>query len=60
VPVLKNELEFAQFGTLLTKVHYTCLLKKQTRNNGSDKVKLPKVGSNAIVPVPVGAEPNKF
>jgi len=26
---------------------------------GSNKVKLPKVGSNAIVPVPVGAGPNK-
>jgi hypothetical protein len=25
----------------------------------SNKVKLPKVGSNAIVPVPVGAGPNK-
>jgi hypothetical protein len=25
---------------------------------GSNKVKLPKVGSNAIVPVPVGAGPN--
>jgi hypothetical protein len=26
---------------------------------GSNKVKLPKVGSDAIVPVPVEAEPNK-
>jgi len=26
---------------------------------GSNKVKLPKVGSNAIVPVPVRAGPNK-
>jgi hypothetical protein len=34
MPVLKNELEFAHFGTLLPKVHYTFLLKKQTRNNG--------------------------
>jgi hypothetical protein len=27
--------------------------------NWFNKVKLPKVGSNAIVPVPVGAGPNK-
>jgi hypothetical protein len=26
---------------------------------GLNKVKLPKVGSNVIVPIPVGAEPNK-
>jgi hypothetical protein len=26
---------------------------------GFNKVKLPEVGSNAIVPVPVGALPNK-
>jgi len=25
MPVLKNELEFTQFGTLLPKMHYTCL-----------------------------------
>jgi hypothetical protein len=29
-----------------------------TKETGSIKVKLPKVGSNAIVPVPVGAGPN--
>jgi hypothetical protein len=34
MPVVKNELEFAQFGSLLPKVHYTCLFQKQTRNNG--------------------------
>jgi hypothetical protein len=30
-----------------------------TKKTGSNKVKLPKVGSNAIVTVPVGAGPNK-
>ncbi len=29
-----------------------------TKETGSNKLKLPKVGSNAIVPVPVGAGPN--
>jgi hypothetical protein len=30
------------------------------KETGSNKVKLPKVGSNAIVPVSVGAGPNKL
>jgi hypothetical protein len=30
-----------------------------TKRTGSNKVKLPKVGLNAMVPVPVGAGPNK-
>jgi hypothetical protein len=30
-----------------------------TKKTGSNNVKLTKVGSNAIVPVPVGAGPNK-
>jgi hypothetical protein len=30
-----------------------------SKETSSNKVKLPKVGSNAIVPVPVKARPNK-
>jgi hypothetical protein len=32
----------------------------QSKQSGSIKAKLPKVGSNAIVPVPVGAGPDKW
>jgi hypothetical protein len=35
-------------------------LKTFTKETGSNKVKLPRVRSNEIVPVPVGAGPNKF
>jgi imidazoleglycerol phosphate synthase glutamine amidotransferase subunit HisH len=46
-------------GTPTNSVSKLNNLNTFTKKTGSNNVKLPKVGWNAIVPVPVGAGPNK-